>query len=82
MYKVLIIDDEPIARERISDLLKGEKDMEIAGECRNGIEAASAINEIKPDLIFLDIRMAVKDGFEVLSEIERENLPEIIFVTA
>lgn len=82
MYKVLIIDDEPMARERIRDLLNEESDMEIAGECRNGIEAVSTINRIKPDLIFLDIQMPGMDGFEVLSEIEKEHLPEIIFVTA
>ncbi|MCP5102944.1 MAG: response regulator transcription factor, partial [bacterium] len=82
MYKVLIIDDEPVARERIRDLLKNEKDIEIAGECRNGLEAVSAIVETKPDLIFLDIQMPGMDGFEVLSEIRKENLPETIFVTA
>jgi two-component system LytT family response regulator len=82
MFKVLIIDDEPMARERIRDLLNEETDMEIAGECRNGIEAVSAINRIKPDLIFLDIQMPGMDGFEVLSEIDKEHLPEIIFVTA
>ena len=82
MYKVLIIDDEPMARERIRDLLNEESDMEIAGECRNGIEAVNAINRIKPDLIFLDIQMPGMDGFEVLSEIDKEYLPEIIFVTA
>lgn len=82
MYKVLIIDDEPMARERIRDLLNEESDMEIAGECRNGIEAVDAINRIKPDLIFLDIQMPGMDGFEVLSEINKEYLPEIIFVTA
>ncbi len=82
MFKVLIIDDEPMARERIRDLLNEETDMEIAGECRNGIEAVSAINRIQPDLIFLDIQMPGMDGFEVLSEIDKEHLPEIIFVTA
>jgi two-component system LytT family response regulator len=82
MYKVLIIDDEPMARERIRDLLQEEKDIEIAGECRNGIEAVSVIDEIEPDLIFLDIQMPGMDGFEVLSKISGENLPEIIFVTA
>ncbi len=82
MYNVLIIDDEPIARERIRDLLEGEKDIKVAGECRNGIEAAAAIVETKPDLIFLDIQMPGKNGFEVLTEIDGENLPEIIFVTA
>jgi two-component system LytT family response regulator len=82
MYKVVIIDDEPMARERIRDLLNGESDMDIAGECRNGVEAVSTINGINPDLIFLDVQMPGMDGFEVLSQIDKENLPEIIFVTA
>ena len=82
MYKVLIIDDEPMARERIRDLLSEERDIEIAGECRNGIEEVSAVNETQPDLIFLDIQMPGMDGFEVLSEIAKQDLPEIIFVTA
>ena len=71
-----------MARERIRDLLAEEKDIEIAGECRNGLEAVEAIANQKPDLIFLDIQMPGMNGFEVLSEIDRENLPEVIFVTA
>ncbi len=82
MYRILIIDDEPMARERIRDLLTKEPDIDIAGECRNGIEAVEAITAQKPDLVFLDIQMPGKDGFEVLAELDREHLPEIIFVTA
>lgn len=82
MYKVLIIDDEPMARERIVELLKGEPDIEIAAECRNGLEAVSAVMEHCPDLLFLDIQMPGMNGFEVLSEISGSDLPEIIFVTA
>lgn len=82
MYRVLIIDDEPMARERIRLLLDDETDIEIAGECRNGVEALEAIQQSKPDLVFLDIQMPGMNGFEVLSNIEREAWPEIIFVTA
>lgn len=82
MYRVLIIDDEPMARERIRELLQDESDIQIAGECRNGVEALEAIREKKPDLIFLDIQMPGMDGFEVLSNLERQEWPEIIFVTA
>lgn len=82
MFRVVIIDDEPMARERIHALLKEERDMEVAAECRNGIEAASVINQIKPDLIFLDIQMPGMNGFEVLEEIDKDSMPEIIFVTA
>lgn len=82
MYRVLIIDDEPMARERIRVLLNEEPDIEIAGECRNGIEALDSIQTLKPDLVFLDIQMPGLNGFEVLSRLERNSWPEIIFVTA
>ena len=82
MFNVLIIDDEPMARQRIRDLLQEESDIEIAGECRNGYEAIVSIKKLKPDLIFLDVQMPELDGFGVLSEIDKKNLPEIIFVTA
>lgn len=82
MYKVAVIDDEPMARERILDLLKDESDMDVVAQCRNGLEAVSAIAEHCPDLVFLDIQMPGMNGFEVLAEISGTDLPEIIFVTA
>jgi two-component system LytT family response regulator len=82
MFKVLIIDDEALARRRIQKLLPQWEDLQLLGECRNGAEALSAIREKKPDLIFLDIHMKDMTGFEVLSQLKEEERPLTIFVTA
>jgi two-component system, LytTR family, response regulator len=80
--KVLIVDDEPLARRGIRQLLDAEIDFEIAGEASNGREAVAAIKNFKPDLVFLDVQMPLLDGFAFLEKIGAENLPEIVFVTA
>jgi two-component system LytT family response regulator len=82
IIQALIVDDEPIAREYIRDLLKDEKTIEIAGEACNGLEALEAAIHRKPDLIFLDIQMPGMDGFEVLEHLLPDLQPHIIFVTA
>lgn len=80
--KVLIVDDEPIARDRVRRMLREESDIEIIGECGNGAEAVAFIDESAPDLIFLDIQMPEMNGFETLRSIAAEKVPAIIFVTA
>ena len=80
--KVLIVDDEPLARERIRTLLEGRKDVTIAGESRDGRSAVRAIRELSPDLVFLDVQMPEMDGFAVLEELGQEAMPAVIFVTA
>ena len=80
--RVLIIDDEPIARDYIQGFLEGNSSVSVIGEATNGLEALELIIEKKPDLIFLDIQMPEMDGFEVLKHIDQANLPHIIFVTA
>jgi two-component system, LytTR family, response regulator len=80
--RVLIVDDEPLARRGIRQLLETEKDFEIAGEAANGREAISTLHKLKPDLIFLDVQMPLLDGFSFVEKIGAENLPEIVFVTA
>jgi two-component system LytT family response regulator len=80
--RTLIVDDEPLARERLRKLLQDEPDMEIAGECADGREAVEAIRKEKPDLVFLDVQMPELDGFGVLEAIESDARPAIIFVTA
>jgi len=80
--RALIVDDEPLARERIRQLLSGETGVEVAGECRNGAEALAAIRAGAPDLVFLDIQMPEMDGFEVLAELDPARLPALVFVTA
>jgi two-component system LytT family response regulator len=82
MIRVLIADDEQLARERIANLLSGEAGIEIAGECRNGPETVEMINSLRPDLVFLDIQMPGYDGLEVLEKISSGPVPEIVFVTA
>lgn len=80
--KTLIVDDEPIARDRVRRMLRDESDIEIVGECGNGAEAVAFINENAPDLIFLDIQMPEMTGFEALRSIAAEKVPAVIFVTA
>lgn len=80
--KTLIVDDEPLARDRVKRFLRDEGDVEIVGECGNGVEALAAIREQKPDLVFLDIQMPEKNGFEVVKSLSGKSLPTVIFVTA
>jgi two-component system LytT family response regulator len=88
--RVLIVDDEPLARERIRSLLKRHRDVEITSECADGPAAVAAINRLAPDVVFLDVQMPRMDGFEVLRAIlPREGpgnaarpAPAVIFVTA
>lgn len=80
--KTLIVDDEPLARRGIRQLLESEIDFEIVGEAGNGREAISAVQKHSPDLIFLDIQMPLLDGFSFIEKMVAVNLPEIVFVTA
>lgn len=82
MIRVVIADDEPLARNRIRRLLSGEKDVEIVAECKNGREAVAALDHHRPDLLFLDIQMPELDGFGVMEEIGADQMPVVIFVTA
>ncbi len=80
--RVLIVDDEALARERIRTLLAGDSDVEIVGECSSGDAAVKAIRRQRPDLLFLDVQMPRLDGFGVLEKIGTAKLPTTIFVTA
>ncbi len=80
--RTLIVDDEPLARERVRGMLAQEPDIEILGEAGSGSEAVAAIRKHEPDLVFLDVQMPGMDGFEVLRELGKERLPLVIFVTA
>ena len=79
--KVVIADDEPLARERLRTLLATEPDLEVIGECVNGREAIAAVKKQRPDLLFLDIQMPEVDGFQALAQLAAP-LPAVIFVTA
>lgn len=80
--RVLIVDDEPLARRGVSVRLKRFGDIEVVGQCGDGASAAEQILELVPDLVFLDVQMPGMDGFEVLRALPRESLPSIIFLTA
>jgi two-component system, LytTR family, response regulator len=82
MTRVLIVDDEALARERLRTLLSSELDVTIVGECSGGREAVTAIVQHRPDLVFLDIQMPDLDGFQVLEAVAMDWLPAVVFVTA
>jgi two-component system LytT family response regulator len=80
--RAAIIDDEPFARERVRRLLSDDAEIEIVGEAGDGLEAVRLIKEKSPALVFLDVQMPGKDGFEVLGELSPEDMPVVIFLTA
>ncbi len=80
--RTVIVDDEPEARSRLRSLLRNQADIEIVAECRDGQEAIELIRKHNPDLVFLDIQMPEKNGFEVLTELGEGFSPAVIFVTA
>jgi two-component system LytT family response regulator len=80
--RVLIVDDEPVARQRLRRLLGEMSGVQLIGECKNGREAVSRILEDRPDLVLLDVRMPAMDGFEVLRQVGEVALPIVVFVTA
>jgi two-component system LytT family response regulator len=78
--RVIIVDDEPLARAVVREYLGGHQDVEIVAECGNGFDAVKAVSELSPDLMFLDVQMPKLDGFEVLELLGR-SVP-VIFTTA
>jgi two-component system LytT family response regulator len=80
--RALIVDDEPLARRGIRQLLDSYADVEVVGECRNGREALAAFDTLAPDLVFLDVQMPELDGLEVVRERGAARMPYVIFVTA
>lgn len=82
LLRILIVDDEALARRGLKHRLNNVDDAEVIAEARNGREALKAIRELKPDLVFLDIQMPGIGGFEVIAELQGEDIPAIVFVTA
>jgi two-component system, LytTR family, response regulator len=80
--RVLVADDEPLARERLRTLLSREEWLELIAECPNGIDAIDAIGRLQPDLVFLDVQMPGATGFEVIEAVGPERMPLVVFVTA
>src|SRR4030095_3002509 len=82
LIRVLIVDDEPLARGVLREMLQSDPEVVIVGECGNGKEAVAAIKDLNPDLLFLDIQMPEMGGFEVLDALEEGEAPHLVFVTA
>jgi two-component system LytT family response regulator len=80
--RAIIADDEPLARERVRLLLADEPEVEAVAECANGAQTLKAVQEHRPDLLFLDVQMPRLNGFEVVEALEPELIPTVIFTTA
>ncbi len=80
--RALVVDDEPMARDRVLSLLQQEEDIEVVGECGDGTQAVAAIQHHLPDLVFLDVQMPGHNGFEVIQAVGVDRMPIVIFVTA
>lgn len=80
--RVIIADDESLARDKVRFMLSSELGVRVVAECQNGAETLQALTAYKPDLLLLDIRMPDLDGFEVLNRIPRANMPMVVFTTA
>lgn len=80
--RILVVDDETLARQRLRSLLAKRPQFEVVGECATGEDAVKAIRALTPDIVLLDVQMPELDGFDVISEIGAQNMPTVIFVTA
>ena len=80
--RTLVVDDQPIARQRLVALLSQEADIELVGECADGRAAVDAVRRIGPDLVFLDLQMPELDGFGVVEAVGVDRMPVVVFVTA
>lgn len=82
MIKTIIVDDEPLARQGLENILAGRDDVKIIASCTNGVDAIEKIERLLPELVFLDIQMPEVDGFEVIRQLDLSPAPLFIFVTA
>jgi two-component system, LytTR family, response regulator len=82
LLRTMIVDDEPLARTAIRNMLSRHDGVEIVCDCESGKEAITAIETMSPDIVFLDVQMPEVDGFMVLEAVSKENMPGIVFVTA
>ncbi|MEX2154185.1 MAG: LytTR family DNA-binding domain-containing protein [Gemmatimonadaceae bacterium] len=80
--RVLVIDDEPLARRGVRARLLGHSDMDVVGEAENGLDAVWAVRQLAPDLVFLDVQMPGLDGFGVVDRVGVERMPVVVFLTA
>lgn len=82
VLRVVLVDDEPHAREELRALLDARGDVQVVAQCSNALEALQAIRRETPDVLFLDVHMPVVNGFELLAMLDPETLPLVVFVTA
>ena len=80
--RTLVVDDERLARERVTTLVRGRPELTLIGEAEDGRTALDLIVEHRPDLVFLDIQMPELDGFQIIGALDGEALPAVVFVTA
>jgi two-component system LytT family response regulator len=80
--RTLVVDDEPLTRERVGSLVRETEGLKLVGEARNGLEALDLITTLAPDLVFIDVEMPELDGFGVVRALDVEHSPAVIFVTA
>ena len=80
--RAVIVDDEPLARQLIAELLSADEEVKVVAECANGLEALETLPRLRPDLVFLDVQMPGLSGFEVLTRLSATAVPYVIFVTA
>ena len=80
--RTIVVDDEPLARDRLLKLLRASPEVEVVGEASNGRDAVNLIRTLQPDLVFLDVQMPELDGFGVLAALEENERPAVVFVTA
>ncbi|HNX97137.1 MAG TPA: LytTR family DNA-binding domain-containing protein [Candidatus Aminicenantes bacterium] len=80
--RTLVVDDEPLARQRVTSLLRQDSDFELVGEAGDGAEAVATIRRLSPTLVFLDVQMPELDGFQVLRQLEPQRIPYVVFATA
>ncbi len=82
VLRAIVVDDESLARKGLKLRLDDIEKVEVVAECKNGREALQAIAELEPDLVFLDIQMPGLSGFDVVREMQQDNMPFVVFVTA
>jgi two-component system, LytTR family, response regulator len=80
--RVVVVDDEPLARSGVADLVREDPDLDVVAECADGRSALEAIERLRPDLVLLDVQMPELDGFEVLRRLDPARRPAVIFITA
>lgn len=80
--RILIVDDEPLARQRLAHLLAELPGTEVVGECDDGVDAAEAIEALSPDVVLLDVQMRAMGGFALVDAVGADRMPPVVFVTA